>query len=188
MLKSSMPTSRAPGVARKLAGRRPSKTRSPYAKSCMTQDAIALRPANGLVEQALRGRCGRRVRRVVQVHRIGRGVEAAERHAGRTRERDGREVVGIAGVGQDDRAATLDRAERELHQSRLRARQHRHLAGGIQLDAVEIAIARSDRFLESRAGLRRARTRGRRDGRPSRRAHARRAPAGQPRGCRDRGR
>ena len=34
MLKSSMPTSRAPSAARKLAGARPSKTRSPYAKSC----------------------------------------------------------------------------------------------------------------------------------------------------------
>src|ERR687888_559201 len=33
MLKSSTPTSRAPSAARKLAGRRPSKTRSPYAKS-----------------------------------------------------------------------------------------------------------------------------------------------------------
>ena len=34
--KSSSPTSRAPSVARKLCGRRPSKTRSPYAKSCST--------------------------------------------------------------------------------------------------------------------------------------------------------
>src|SRR5947209_5629962 len=36
MLKSSTPTSRAPSAARKLSGRRPSKTRSPYAKSCTT--------------------------------------------------------------------------------------------------------------------------------------------------------
>ena len=34
--KSSKPTSRAPSTARKLAGLRPSKTRSPYAKSCIT--------------------------------------------------------------------------------------------------------------------------------------------------------
>ncbi len=33
---SSSPTSRAPSSARKLCGRRPSKTRSPYAKSCST--------------------------------------------------------------------------------------------------------------------------------------------------------
>ena len=71
--KSSKPTSRAPSTARKLAGLRPSKTRSPYAKSCITHAPRALRPLDRLLEDAGGRARGERVRRVVEVERGGRG-------------------------------------------------------------------------------------------------------------------
>ena len=66
----------------------------------------------------------------------------------RTRERDGGEVVGIAGIGQDDRAAALDGAERELHQAGLRAGQDGDFPGRVEVHVVELAVALRDRFLQ----------------------------------------
>ena len=66
----------------------------------------------------------------------------------RVRKGDGGEVVGVAGVGEDDRAAGLDRAERELDQAGLRSREHGHLAARIERHAVQLEIATRNRFFQ----------------------------------------
>ena len=66
----------------------------------------------------------------------------------RARECDGGEVVGIAGIRQDDRAAALDGAERELHQAGLRAGQDGDFPGRVEVHVVELAVPFRDRFLQ----------------------------------------
>ncbi len=119
-----------------------------------------MRPLDRLREDAVGGGRRDRVGRVVQVERgrLRRGCvpvrppvrEQRQRDARGRDERDGRAVVRIAGIREDDRAAPLDRHLRELDQAGLRARQHRDLAGRVELDAVDVAIARCDRLLQRR--------------------------------------
>ena len=111
---------------------------------------VPARPLDRLVEDAVGGRRRGRVRREVEVHPVAGHVEAGERGDRGAGERDRREVVGIAGIGQDDRAAALDRAQRELHQACLRPGQDRDLAGRIELHAVDVGVAGGDCLLERR--------------------------------------
>ena len=111
---------------------------------------VAARPGDCVVEDAGRCGCRGRVRRIIEIHGVAGHVEVRERRHLRARQRDGREVVRVAGVGQDDRAAALDRAEGELHQAGLRPRQDGHLACRVELDAIQVAIARGDRLLQRR--------------------------------------
>src|SRR6266511_17640 len=106
----------------------------------------SLGPPDCFLEETIRHcrRCG--VGREIQVHRIRLDVEAGEGHVFGTCERDGGEVVRIAGVGKHDRAPALDRAERELHQAGLRPWENRHLAVGVELHAVHLAVSGRDRL------------------------------------------
>ncbi len=108
------------------------------------------------------GHAGRaRVGRVVEVERahvlpwrpleIGSPARRrVERHTNlaRARERGCRGVVRVPGIGKQDRLAPLDRAERELDERRLRAGDDGDLARGVELDAVQVAVPRSDRLLQ----------------------------------------
>jgi hypothetical protein len=71
-----------------------------------------------------------------------------ERSAFGGREGDRGGVVGVAGIGQDDRAPALGRGERDLRERRLRPRHDRHLAARVELDAVDVRVARGDRLLQ----------------------------------------
>ena len=99
----------------------------------------------GVVEER-----GRRGRRGVEVGRPARrGVERQRAEVG-AGERDAGLVVGIPRVGQQDRVAALPEREAELDDGRLRSRDDRHLAFGIDLDAVHVAVARGDRLARAR--------------------------------------
>ena len=64
------------------------------------------------------------------------------------RERDTRRVVRVARVGQQDPLAMLREDEAELDERRLRPGHDRHLARGVELDAVDVAVPRGDGLLE----------------------------------------
>ena len=95
----------------------------------------ALRVGDRLRECPLGHRGRDRVRRVVQIDRrdvVGRSVEVRprldrQRLEPRARQRDGGEVVRIAGVGEEDRRAALGDAEREVDERRLDPRHDRDL-------------------------------------------------------------
>ena len=111
------------------------------------------------LEEAGRGADGARVRREVQ--KEGRGGRSArevglpagrrvERHepelgAG---ERDPGRVVGVVRIGEQDPVAALGEREGELDDRRLRPRDDRDLAVGVELDAVVVAVAAGDRLAE----------------------------------------
>jgi len=115
----------------------------------------ALRPTYSLLEQPIGHSRGSRVGRKVQVHRVGAAVETSERHLPRAGQRDRREVVRIAGIGQDDRSAAFDSARCELDQTGLRARKDGNLPGRVDVDSVDIAIAdRNCLFQRREAGER----------------------------------
>ena len=121
--------------------------------------ARPLRERDRLLEDALRRRHCRGVRRVVEIDRVrafgsrrvplrpARGVER-EPSLARCRQRHRREVVRIARIRQQDRPAALDGDLCELDQRRLRARDDRDLARRIQLDAVDVAVPPGDRLLQ----------------------------------------
>ena len=148
MLNSSMPTLRAPSTARKLCGLPAVEDEVAVGEVVQHPCLASLGPPNCLLEQTVRHRrCGG-VGREVQVHRVRLDVEAGERNVGRAGEGDGGEVVRIPGIGQNDRASTLDRAERELHQAGLRPRENRNLAVGVEVHAVHLAVTARDRLLQ----------------------------------------
>ena len=195
----STPTSFAPGVARKLSGSRPSKTRSMYAASCDDRGARALGVGDRGLERAGRRADRARVRRVVEERgrrgparrrsrapsrRRGRAA-AAELGAG---ERDAGRVVGVAGIREQDRVAALRerRARARRSPSSCRARPRPRAPGRARRRRRRGSARRSPR--ERAAGRGTARSRGRPGGRPPRAAPRRRAAAGRPRGCRGRGR
>ena len=151
----------ARAVLREEAGR-PAAVEDEVAVGEVVQQprARVLRPLDRFGEDARR-RGGRgRVGRVVEIERgrlrrrrvpVRPAVrEQRQRHVRGRGERDGRAVVRVAGIREHERAAALDRHLRELHQPRLRPRQHRHLARRIDLDAVHVAVARRDRLLQRR--------------------------------------
>jgi hypothetical protein len=116
---------------------------------------------NGVTEDARRRRDRARIRRVVQVHRgaippvgaleigrpAGRRVERQMREPGAS-QRHARGVVGIPGIREQDRRSTLSGDESEFHDRGLRSRNDRHLALGIELDAVDGPIAVGDCLLQ----------------------------------------
>ena len=122
--------------------------------------AGALCPLDRLLEDTVRNARRERVGRVVQIERSRarrRGVPVRSRVGAErkqlefcVRERDGGAVVGIARVGEHDRVALLDARLRELHQPGFRAGQDRDLGRRIDLDAVQVAVARCDRLLQRR--------------------------------------
>ena len=181
-------------------GSRPSKTRSMYAASCTTAPPVRSRPGDRGLERAGRRADRARVRGVVEVERgrRRRGVEVGrpaavgvERHGREARRRRARRPTGSR--GSTGRAAGSCRprsasASGELDDRRLRARDDRDLALGVELDAVDVAVARGDRLAAARQPAER---RVAVDvGASSRLARAprRRAAAARPRGCRGRGR
>ena len=78
------------------------------------------------------------------------GLGGRERPERRVGERDRGEVVRVARVGEEDRVAALREHEAELDERRLRAGYDRDLALGVELDAVDVAVARGDRVLQLR--------------------------------------
>jgi hypothetical protein len=57
-------------------------------------------------------------------------------------------VVRVAGIRQQERAPAFDEHEGELDDRGLRARDHRDLAHGIELDAVHTPVALGNRLLQ----------------------------------------
>ena len=114
--------------------------------------AVVARPPG---EDAFRRDDGAGVRGVVQVERTSRC--ARELRPGR-RERPSvasasatrGEVVRVAGVGEQDGVAALREHEAELDERGLRARHDGDLARGVELHAVDVAVARGDRLLQLR--------------------------------------
>ena len=84
------------------------------------------------------GEVGRPAR--VPVERNVAGVSPGERGPGR--------VVGVVGVGQDDRRPALGKHERELADRSLRPRHDRDLGVGVELDAVERGVAIRNRLAQ----------------------------------------
>ncbi len=146
-------------VARKLSGRRPSKTRSPYAKSWTIAAPVSAANAHRLGEDARRRGDGAGVGRVVEVdggdvvprrlvplrRPAAFGVEA-ERLEPRAGERDAGRVVGIAGIREQHAAAALGEHHRQLDERRLRSGHDRDLGLWIELDAVDGSVALGDRL------------------------------------------
>ena len=131
-----------------------------YAASWTTAPPVRPAQRTAAVERA-GGRTDRaRVRRVVEVERrrVGRLVQVGG-PAGVGPERDGLElrarerrpggIVGIERVGQQDPLPFVGQRQRELAERRLRARDDRDLALGIELDAVHVAVARRERLLRA---------------------------------------
>jgi hypothetical protein len=110
----------------------------------------SLGPLHRVFEETLRHGRGRWVGGEVEVHRVSPLGEPGEGNVLRSRERDRGEVIGIAGIGQHDRPAALDGAERKLHQPGLRPRQHSDLACRVHVHAVDLAVALRDRVLQRR--------------------------------------
>ena len=77
------------------------------------------------------------------------GVER-ERLEPRAGERGAGRVVGVVRVGQEDGVALVGEHERELDDAGLRPGKHRDLALGVELDAVDVAVARGDRLARAR--------------------------------------
>jgi hypothetical protein len=117
--------------------------------------AGALREADRIGKDPLGGGQAGRVRGVVQVDG-GRGRHRGEigprldrkRHHLCVGECGAGQVVGIAGVWQQQRRASLDDAERKLGERRLDSGHDRHLARGIELDSINGPVAVRDRLLE----------------------------------------
>ena len=119
----------------------------------------------GVLDGGLEGAGGRadraRVRRVVEKQGGCRrgpvevGLPAVFRiepdEAGaRPRERDPRGVVRVVGIGQQDRVAPLGQGQGELDDRGLRPGDDRHLALGVELDAVDRAVSPRDRLAQLR--------------------------------------
>ena len=63
------------------------------------------------------------------------------------RERRPRRVIRVVRVWQEQRVTLVAEAECELDDRGLRAREQRHFGLGIEVDAVDVAVAAGDRFL-----------------------------------------
>ncbi len=119
--------------------------------------ASALGVGDRVCENAVGHGERRGIRGVVEVERgsrrrggeVGSRLDRQQLDPG-ARERDRREVVGVAGVGKQHRLALLDRAERELGERGLDPRDDRHLARRVELDPVGGAVAVRDRLLQRR--------------------------------------
>ncbi len=77
----------------------------------------------------------------------GRAVERHEPHAS-PGERGPGGVVGVVGVGEDDRRPALGEHERELADRSLRPRHDRDLGVRVELDAVERGVASRNRLAQ----------------------------------------
>ncbi len=132
---------------------------SPYAKSWTTTRAglvpVLDRGRERPVGHADRARVGREVEEERGNVVARRSVEvgspaglAIERHVpgrGPGERRPGR-VVGVVGVGQDDRLPALSRDERELADRRLRPGHDRDLGVRVELDAVDLGVPSRNRL------------------------------------------
>ncbi len=141
------------------AGRRPSKTMSPYAKSWMTSapvwfpysTAAAKVPSGTQTAHGLDGKLRKTAAMSSRGAASKSGAQPASRSSGTYpvaapgQRRPGR-VVGVVGVGEDDRLPTLGRDERELADRRLRPGHDRDLGVRVELDAVDVGVASRDRL------------------------------------------
>ena len=132
-----------------------------YAASWTTAAARPVRPGDGVLEDAVGHTDGAGIRGIVEIQRcrgwrggeVGRPAPlGTKRHRleARSRERRAGRVVRVVRVGQEQRVALVAEAERELDDGGLRARDQRHLGLGIELDAVDVAVAARDRLLRLR--------------------------------------